>query len=189
MSPQHSFCTSENLSVVSCVRFYKKRWVDSRSPLSDWALADGRSWSGGMLTLLPSTLYGFQMCVSLWMCASLPSCWVQSSMVLRARDLSRSNSAGLISYTHKQITKSCFSCRAEPPLVFTGPDWCCLPLKCWYKIRLLSSPVVQSLGMGVNTWSHLFIVWLLHISTSPNHSRYRGPGWLTFQHNPVLLED
>lgn len=72
-------------------------------------------------TSTPS-LYGFQMCVSLWMCASLPSCWVQSSMVLRARDLSRSNSAGLISYTHKQITKSCFSCRAEPPLVFTGPD-------------------------------------------------------------------
>lgn len=53
-------------------------------------------------------LYGFQMCISSCMYASLPSCWVQSSMVLRARDLCRSNSVGLISYIHKQVTKSCF---------------------------------------------------------------------------------
>lgn len=60
------------------------------------------------------TFYGFQMCVSLCMCVSLPSCWVQSSMVLKARDPCRSNSAGLISSTNKQMTKSCFSCKAEP---------------------------------------------------------------------------
>lgn len=76
-------------------------------PLSDSAQADGRSWSAGMLTLLPSAFMAFR-------CVSLPSCWVQSSMVLSTRDLCRSNSVGLISYTHKRVTKSCFSCRAAP---------------------------------------------------------------------------
>lgn len=129
------------------------------------------------------SVYDFQMCFSLCMCASLPSRCVQSSVVLRARDLCRSNSVGLISYTHKHITVFVFLAGQHP---FTLHEaWLMQsPLKCWYKIRLLCATVIKSLGTGINTWNSLYSMAFLHVINSyPKHflEEKKRLVWLTLQ--------
>lgn len=71
-------------------------------------------WYAGTSSL---SLYGFQMCVSLCLCVYSFALMLDSkqhecfgSKVCAGQ----TQTAGLISCTHKQITKSCFSSRGPP---------------------------------------------------------------------------
>lgn len=114
-----------------------------------------------MRTLLPSPFMTFR-CVLRCMWSSLPSRWVQSTTVLRTRDLWRSNSVGLISFRHKHITDLVFLA-GQHPFTLYDPWLMKSPLKCLYKIRLLCFSLIKSLGTGIITWSKLYSMVFLHV--------------------------
>lgn len=67
----------------------------------------------------PLLLWLSDVCFFVCECFFAFMLWIKSSMVLKTRDLCRSNSPGL-PYTHKWMTKFCFSCRAAPFCSFQG---------------------------------------------------------------------
>lgn len=91
--------------------------------------------------------------------------------------------------THTNRSLSLVFLAGQHPSTLYGAWLMWPPLKCWYKIRLPCSPVIQSLLMGINTSSNLYSVTVAHcqwlfLQTIPEKRR---PDWLTLQHIPLFL--
>lgn len=138
--------------------------MDSSLLPSDSGQTDERSWKWWYADFPTLSLYDFQMCFSLCMCASLPSRWVQSSVVLEL-EICAVQTLLDSSPIHTNISQFLFFLQDSTPLLFEA--WLMQsPLKCWYKIKLPCTTVIKSLGTGINTWSSLFSMAFLHVISS-----------------------